>query len=290
MIEIKPLRMKSRIAGYANELLTRLKFGARLRNVERQAPVLVYQMGKVGSSTVVSTLSRLKIDSLVLQVHTLSPANLSHAISRRRHSSSPHLHEHLIVSTFLIRKLADGIFPCHVITLTREPVSRAISFVFEDLKKQAPGAIGSDGTLNHDILKGALDRILSGSNGIADPTIWFETELQARFGIDVFATPYDFDTGYYIIQDDHAPVLVVRMEDLSRAIVPGLADFLKLDANTVEPQWSNVGARKWYADDLRQLKNSYRISPEIAQVVFGTKYFTHFYSHESEKIMERWLG
>ena len=174
------VRMSSltRAQKYLREAGYWIGWSARLRGIERRNPILVYQMGKVGSSTIVSTLERAGVTEPVLHVHTLVPEEIKIAVNRQRNSQVPFLHEHLIVSSIVGKKLGASRFPCRIVTLTREPVARVISFVFEDLKKQAPEARREDGSIDVSAVTRATERVLSApDNGNADPSLWFDREL-----------------------------------------------------------------------------------------------------------------
>lgn len=277
--------------GYAREMLDRVRLRRELRSVEKQHPILVYQMGKVGSSTVVDTLHQLRLDRPVLHLHTLAADRLAFAKARQRGSGSPFLHEHLLVSTILEKKLSQAPFPCSVITLTREPISRAISFVFEDRVKQAPHALKPDGTVDTAALSEVVNQLLaSPDNGTADPSLWFDGELRSVFGVDVFAHPYDLERGYTIIPGEHVRVLVLRMEDLNRSLALALADFLGLDAGAITLREANVGGAKWYSGYLEEVKRTLQLPPDVARSVFGTRYFKHFYAQDALRITERWTA
>lgn len=281
--------LKKALRGYGLEIMNRIRLEWSLRNVERQNPILVYQMGKVGSSTVVQTLEQLDWLKPVLQVHTLNPEHLQQAVAKQRASQSPYLPEHLITSSILVRKLLKGIFPCRVITLTREPVARAISFVFQDWKKKAPEARSSTGNLEVERMKEAVDALLRNeSSGHADPTRWFDRELNEVLGIDVFAVPYDRQQGYVILQEGEVSVLVMRLEDLNHSLPSALADFLDVDSDQVIMTRANEGGEKWYAEALQTVKESYQLCPALARSVIDSQYFQHFYSGKREHVWRRW--
>ena len=283
---VSKIRKLSR--GYAQETRLRFSLKNRLKNVRHQNPIIIYQMGKVGSSSVVRTLEHLKLDVPILHVHTLSSDHLDFAINKQRNSVSPYLHKHLITSSILVKELQKGIFPCRIISLTREPVARAISFLFEDLKKQAPDAILPNKKLDIEILKSTLDQLLSKDSGIADPSQWFENELNHCLGIDVFSAPYDRERGFVYM--DHGPVsvLVMRMEDLNRSLLDGLEVLLDSKIDMPELLKANVGNSKWYASSLKLIKETYKLSAPQSQRVFNTKYFQHFYGNQAEQYRERW--
>lgn len=277
------------LRGYAHELIHRVSWRVKLQGIRSRRPVLVYQMGKVGSSTVAAALRRLPLAAPVLHMHTLMRPHLTQAIRKQRRSSRPYLPQHLIVSDVLTRHLDRGLFPCRIITLTREPIGRAISFLFEDHAKQIPKPIGQQG-IDVATAQAALTRLLTGDNGIADPTRWFDQELKARFGVDVFSVPYNVEQGYTLLRQGDVEVLVMRVEDFHRALPEALAALLHLDPAAVTVSKANVGTAKWYAEALREVKTSYQVPEELAEQVLHTQYMQHFYRDELEALQARWVA
>jgi hypothetical protein len=277
--------MRMNIRDYAREGWDRLRLGWNLRGIEHRNPILVYQMGKVGSSTVVQVLESLRLPSPVLHLHTLQRHNLAQAISRQRGSVRPRLHEHLLVSGLLIPRLP---FPCRVITLTREPIARVISFVFEDRWKKIPDALRRDGTIDVARARHVIEEMLRADNGHADPTYWFEEELQAVFGMDVFSRPFDRERGYMQLERDEISLLVLRLEDLDRVLAPALAHFLDVPAEKIRPSSANVGARKGYGATLKEVKATLQLPDELLDRIYGTRYAQHFYAEEAALLRSKW--
>jgi len=280
--------LKAALRGWVLEKRHGLQLAWTLRRVRKQNPILVYQMGKVGSRTVVEALRSLSLDAPVIHLHTLNPEALARAIRKERHSPSPHLPRHLVASQMLIQKMREGGFPCRVITLTREPIGRAVSFAFEDWRKKAPDALSDGGELDTSQMATAVVEMLSDENGHSNPGLWFESELKECLGIDVFSTPYQFDQGFTILPDNDTPALVIRLEDLDRSLRPALASFLNVPSNAIKMHQTNVGSEKWYAESLRQVKQSFTLPELLVQRILGTKYVDHFYPAEKNRLYQRW--
>src|SRR5690606_4448859 len=113
-------RMSRDWRSIAKEWRSELHVWNRLRGIERRNPVLVYQMGKVGSSSVVNALEDLG-EEPVLHCHTLTRRGVAHAVQRQRRSVSPGLPEHLLVSRQLQGRIGRLRRPLRIVTLTREP-------------------------------------------------------------------------------------------------------------------------------------------------------------------------
>lgn len=260
-----------------------------LYRVERRNPVLVYQMGKVGSSTVTKTLQGLGLSCPIVQVHILSPTNLHLALARQQQLGVRYLDKHLLVSRRLVHKLEREVFPCRIVTLTREPISRAISFVFQTLRTHAPDALLANGQIDRQKVAAKVVEVLQGEHPAADPGKWFDTELYEVFGIDVFSRPYDFQRGFMIFRRKDVAALVMRMEDLERHLQPALADFLRVDVPKDAIRHANMGERKWYASDIAWVKKNLRLAEETLMRVVGTKYFQHFYSPQRDEVVRQYI-
>ena len=280
--------IKKRFRGLALESWNRIKLSIKLRNVEQRNPILVYQMGKVGSSTIIETLKQLDLNVPILHLHTLDPNELKRAIRKQRQSSSHFLPSHLLTSKILISKMQRDIFPCRVITLTREPIARAISFVFEDWHKKISDALTSDGTFENEQVVSAITRILSEKNGHSDPGIWFHNELNENLNVDVFSVPYDLEKGFRIISRDSVSVLIIRVEDLNRSLVSALIEYLELENEDFQIRQKNIGKKKWYANSLSNLKTSFTISVSTANRILSSEYVEHFYAREKSSLMKKW--
>ena len=260
----------------------------KLRSIDKQNPILIYQMGKVGSRTVYTTLKESNTKIPILHIHTLNEDIWRNTVKHTRRSPKFYLPEHLIVSWFLMRKLKKGIFPCRIITLTREPIGRAISFLFQDLNKKAYRFIHLSSEKKLPYLQLKLTEMLMENNGHSNPGEWFEKELKVCFNIDVFEKEYNFEKGFQIIDHVNTPVLIMRMEDINFALNSALSNFLTKGVWTSVKQ-ANISNDKWYAEWINRLKSQYKLTPQQAQSIFSTYYFNHFYASFQNSLENRWV-
>ena len=281
------MNLTSQLRGWGKEIVHRVRKQISLHNLEERAPTLVYQMGKVGSSTVTQTLEGLCAPEPVVRVHSLNPAKVTKDIETLRENLG-YLREHVVTSSTLVRKQLDwGSFPCKVITLTREPVGRAVSFAFQDWKRQLPEVKDLHELRSERMIELVMEKLQPGSLH-ADPGQWFERELQSVFGIDVMETPYDFDQGYVMVRSGPVDVLVIRMEDLDRSLRAGLAALYNLDAEDIDMRRSNVGRNKEYANLLAKVKEQLAIPPSVSDRIWGTDYARHFYGPNLDRLRNKW--
>lgn len=277
--------LMQKVRGFLKELMARLHVRVRCRS---NNPIFVYQMGKVGSSTVVKTLVTLGLDNAIFHLHTLNKQIFDQAIKVRRRSNEPYLPEHLVVSQHLAWKINKGLFPCKIVTLTREPVSRAISHVFEDWKTKTPDA-NIEGSLDTRVMEKAIIDLVSKKNGISDPTLWFDNELKYCFGIDVFEVPFDSKKGYSIYKSGPIEVLLLRMADMNRVLNDALVEFLSLEEKSITLVNANVGKGKWYSKSLEEVKEKILIPPNVIENMLNTRYMNHFYYKDIPGIRKKWL-
>ncbi len=110
--------------------------------------VLIYQMGKVGSSTVYETVKAMGLDCSISHIHFLSDSGISKAEYAFMNSKSKQIPMHLIRSKILKRHLNLKSDKIKIISLTRDPVSRIISDVFQNLKYFHPDSLMTNSSID----------------------------------------------------------------------------------------------------------------------------------------------
>ena len=234
-------------------------FGAYLqipffsKRLERHIPVLVYQMGKVGSSSVYYSLKR-NCPGVVLHTHVLS-----------------HDHENP-----LIRRLYDWVVvkrnPLFIVSLTREPIIKNVSGFFHNYERYTGRAYRSDVSLEE--LKTAFL-----SNYVHDNVLnWFDDHIQANFEIDVFAAPFP-DCGIERYSRDGIKLLVMRSELPDNQKEQAIGELLGL--NRFKLRNRNIGAKKYYAEVYLEFRKKVKLPLDYINRMAQSKFYRHFYSPES---------
>jgi hypothetical protein len=271
-------------------------------------PILVYQMGKVGSSSVRNSLFRSPHPHtrLVLMSHEFYPVRNR---DPRRIQVDPEFKEDVLreiehdrqvfeqlsirkklglrmrekfYSEMIYRSYVKPGYPLRVITLVREPVANNISMFFQLL----------DQYVEADHRRGPLDieqliQIFLHRYQHARPLIWLDAELKTMLGIDVYQFPFDREQGYEVIRQGHISLLMLKCELEDRRKAAAIAGFLGLDS--LEIVRSNVGSDKQYADQYTQFKRSIRIPTRLLDRMYQSKYARFFYSEEERaQFRARW--
>lgn len=261
-------------------------------SLRTEPAVLVYQMAKVGSQTVVRSIRAARPGLPAFHVHTLTDDGIAAMQAFYRSSGWASLlwAGHLLVSRCLQQQLRQGVMPGRwkVVTLVRDPVARNISLLFQLGRRLLPD-------FDERCDAGRLDPVAILEQFAADfprqvaCMRWFRDELHPVFGVDPFATPFDREAGYHRYRGSFADVLLLRTEDLDRTGAAALRSFLGLQ----QLRWkrANVGTEK--ANGLRyaRLLDRLQLPQAFVDRYYDTPEVRHFYSlDELDRLRSRWCG
>ena len=242
-----------------------------------QDPILVFQMAKVGSSSVVAALRALNRPEPVVHVHILTDFE---GIEKKqvRRMPSPKLVLEQLEHFKTIRKWIDdapaGTIP-KVITMMREPVGRNISAFFESIELYYPNFVerlDRDELTLEDVTETFLHLFIQ-----RIPEVWFNMQLRATFDIDVFSEPFDHEKGYGILRNSRCETLVFRTEDLDRAFEAGIEEFLGWKG--VRPVTLNTAEDKKIRSFIKKFA-SQPFPDWYLTAMYSTQAATHFYTPE----------
>jgi Putative capsular polysaccharide synthesis protein len=260
----------------------------RMQRRDREPPILVYQMGKVGSRTVLTSLREAGLGPRIFHVHVLTPESIEreerlHQATWRRDARASHIWK----SQHLRRRLQDHSAETrwNVVTLVRDPVARNVSSFFQIGER----ALGVDfGANQSDVSVAELTRrFLEDFDGHDTPLTWFDDELGRVFGIDVFARPFPHEQGFDIYEGERARVLLLRLEDLSSSAATAFQRFLGLEKFRLAK--TNVAREKDYAPAYERFVEGAELPGEYLDRMYDSRYARHFYSGEDlARFRSRW--
>ncbi|CCU72971.1 putative capsular polysaccharide synthesis family protein [Thalassolituus oleivorans] len=239
--------------------------------------VVSYQMGKVGSSSIVASIPGCK------QFHSWSSEEPIMFFSSRNTGSGLGRFKQYFKWKLAYRNLSKLVGRAKenngrikLIIGVREPVSRNISGYFQSLMSREEGV---DLSLLMDMFYAYCPHLCS--------VKWFDVELRQRLGIDVYSYPFDVGNGWTSFSDGIYDVFLYRQENL-RGLSKELGDFLNIpDFKLVAV---NEGGEKWSGDLYSDFLKSFTPSEEYLDLLYNTEYFRHFYGDAYKEEMERkWL-
>ncbi|MGB0581851.1 MAG: putative capsular polysaccharide synthesis family protein [Limisphaerales bacterium] len=290
---------------------------------QAEAPILIYQAGKVASTSVAFTIKHLLPQAEVIHVHGLTAEfwRRMHSYGDGNRDGRPFLdacrimeHEALQLSLRVDASrcvpLAERGWKWRVITITREPIAQTLSGLFH-LSEYVIASL-ADKHGNHSkalnridaALRGQIEQYRSGSteepkdfieqacrNSFDHIDQWFDYEVKDVFGSDLYARPYDFNRGYARFQTDLADVLVLRFEDMFQHLDEALGEFLGFPSAEVKAsqQTRNKTDAKPAGEAFAEYLRTLVLPREFLDTRYDSKYSRHFYTPEElEKFKTRW--
>jgi len=252
--------------------------------------LLIYQMPKTGSQTVEATLRECGFPRQVWRFHYLSKlqeAMLSEQLAgtAAEETWKTDVRDQLVLlrrmSRMLrrrrwLRRLGLPVQRIEVITGARELIGLALSSIFENRAFFAP--CGQE--LTPEACRTELERPGMFSN----LDHWFDLELKASTGVDIYRTPFPRKKGYTIVQNSFARVLVYRIEALEN-LPQMLHDFLGCRVRTVEDR--NRSETKTYAGNYESVRSRLRLPPALVEARYRTRVMRYFYDHDELEVFRR---
>jgi hypothetical protein len=236
-------------------------------------PVLVYQMGKVGSSTVSASLRHAGISNV--HVHFIGDHWPQAAQYHRERGDE--LPQNLYRGWLLRYWLRVKRRQVKVITLVRDPVARKISSAFQ-LRRYNPNLSVDDASAAKRWLRENIDF----DESLPYESVWFDREINAVFDIDVYDHPFDPEKGYTRIQTSRADVLVLRLEDLDDLIPSVVSDFV---GSQLAVERTNTRSN----DTYRTIKQTFTLPPSTLERIYSQRMVRHFYSdREIDAFIDSW--
>jgi hypothetical protein len=240
----------------------------------RGDPILIYQMGRVGSSTVKHSLDGLRrFESY--QVHRLNPDNIARVKREheRRGWAQPQPDRE---AKGLRERLIDPRRRLKIITLVREPVGRNFSYYFQNLDKIC-GTPNAHASIPVEQLVRGFPVEFPYSD---DPLTWFDYEFKEVTGINLYDYRLNMEAGFDEVKADPYEVLILRTDAADEVKSEALAGFLGLPTPVPLVQ-SNVTAHKVQAEAYRKFRDTIRLVPAYLDYMLGSKYCRHFFGRET---------
>ncbi|MCA9248240.1 MAG: hypothetical protein KDA42_14025 [Planctomycetales bacterium] len=254
-------RLKRGALWFRSSMLEPATFGRRLAKCD---PVLVFQMGKVASTSVYYA-AKESYPGAVVHTHWLTADHADWQVRR------------------LYREVYAARRPLRVITLTREPIGRNLSAFFQNYEELTGTARGEVEFSVAELTELFLEKYHHDF-----PLTWFEDNIERYFGVDVYAEPFP-DRGYQQHERGNVRLLLLRSELDDRDKAQAVGEFLDLPQLAIRPR--NVGERKGYGDEYGRFKNAVKLPPEYIERMCASRYFQHFYAAETiDSVRAKWLA
>ncbi|MCR5667280.1 MAG: putative capsular polysaccharide synthesis family protein [Eubacterium sp.] len=245
--------------------------GERARNMLEDEVLLIYQPGKVGSTTVSTSLELFGVPSI--HSHFIVDYQKKHwGYNLSTKEIYQYFREHIQEKKV------------RIITMIRDPLSVMISSTFDRFGDE--NAIKWN--LNGDVLSHIHKQIKQEMKTLryGNTAQWFKDELKALTGIDVLDEPFDRDAGYALWKNGNISVLMLTCEQLDNN-AKCIGDFVNLPNFLLVRD--NDGAKKNYRFYYNEIKNRIRFSKEELDYYYQNDFYRHFYTEEQlKKFRKKW--
>jgi len=211
--------------------------------------IYIYTMGKVGSQSILYTLKNEGI-----------PCEHMHYIygggeydSYRKQGAE---------------ELRTEIYPeDRIISLVREPLARNLSAYFHNNEKRNLSAA----EMHADFLENYYFHY---------PDVWFETELNRLFDIDIFARDFPTEQGYKIYNEN---LMIIRLENLNDVFTDCFEEFTgykNIQLDYFNSAKSKNGSNRYY--DMCKMKYPYSVVLQLQML------YTFYSDREIKGFINKW--
>jgi hypothetical protein len=275
--------------------------------LDDRPPVLVYQMGKVGSSSVKDSLWAHGVGP-VLHMHWFRPwreqdaaalpleEQQRHAVAREiaqeKRAYERFSYRQKIRSLVLEKGYYEVIYEdvikkrrgARFITNVRDPVSTNVSMFFQSFQEYAGAQFEEADYSTADLID-----IFKNDYIFSWPLTWFDKEMKPTLGVDVYDHAFPKEKGHQTLENGPYEILLLKCELGDAAKEKAISEFLGLEDFEITRR--NESKDKSYAAQYQQFKDALSVSKERLDMLCDSKYATHFYTpRELEKVRARWAA
>jgi hypothetical protein len=243
--------------------------------------VLIYQMGKVGSSTIQASLKTVRGINC-FQIHRLNPNVSERMVSELGITNEPALRR-LQQSRAIYEEVIQRRRPAKIISLVREPIGRNISAYFENLDLFWKTENAYQRLTLDQLIEGFFERYPH-----TLPLTWFDEEFKEVLGLDVYERSFPAQARFVEFASGPYEVLILRtdLDDIRKAEC--LRQFLGID----RLKWiqKNVSADARYSSVYNTFKKAIQMPRDYVGQMLDSKFTRHFFSDvEIDAFGRQWL-
>lgn len=244
--------------------------------------VLIYQMGKVGSSSIYASLRGMGIPG-VYHSHRMNPDNISRIRAEHRRLGIPAPPGDAL-GLRLYRKVICSQAHVRVICPVRDPISRNMSAFFQNQLRYWGEHLRT--TWEDREVAPLIEQFLNEYDHDV-PLTWMDLELKQTLGIDVYAHPFPRETGILEIESGVRRLLLFKCEIDDKAKEDALRRFIDLPSFVLRNQ--NVSRSKRYAETYAAFRSAVHLPPAYIERICESRFTKHFYTEdEIRKMRDKW--
>jgi len=270
----------------ASATVDRAMTHAETRRVLGHDPIIVFSMGKTGTTSLTRAIKAAS-GRPVLKAHALSDAGIAARMAKADRLGVMPRPRFLWAGEEIGRALQAG-GTWDLLCGVRDPVALAVSDHFYGLQRQRE--VGREPWVDDGDLAGHTAAIAENLEANFIEIDWFERELRATTGIDVYLEPFATSAGYQSYTHNGHRALVLRAEDLPRVGGSAVGTFLGLDEPLPIPR-RNEGTSGEPTSAYGQFLERGALPVELIERAYDTPMARHFYPDDERRaFLARWTA
>ena len=266
--------------------IDRMMVHSATRERLRHRPIVVFSMGKSGTTSLTTALER-ESGRPVVKAHALSRTGIDTRLAKAARLGVVDRPRFLWSCEEIARALALG-GRWDLLCGVRDPVALAVSDHFYGIQRQRE--VGRRPWIAEDDFDAHTEAITRNLEENFIQTDWFARELAPLTGIDVYATPFPHAEGVRSYANGRFRALVIRAEDLAESGPRTIASFLGLTTPlTIERH--NEGDARNPTSAYHRFVEAAALPADIVDATYATPLAQHFYDDaERQRFRDRWAG
>jgi hypothetical protein len=262
--------------------------------------IVILTYGKVGSLSLRAALTN-RFGGEVFYTHGLQAGTTG--VIERLVQSAPAINTSGMAAAFSdnseIRRRMNAGEPITLVVGVREPVARSLSALMQIAPTVYADQIDEDIPASAGRLAAILAELWTGKGeanspveqmarlAVRAPLTWLRDEIEAPFGFDLTAEPFDFERNYRILVRDNIRLMLYRMEGRTTAVEAGLRDLFPGEDFSLPRR--NITADKETHGIYDVLKQTFRLPGREMERIYASRYVAHFLTTpEMNNAMTRW--
>ncbi len=266
------------------KIVSKLKYYKEFYNSDDL--VLVFQMGKVGSSTIIKSLDNVNVNNV--QVHSFfADANDNRYKNYKFYKDAVHMNFFQKLRGFFGNKYVARLVrkrfknkKTKIISLVRDPVSRDIAHYFQHIQfsiyEMYRENLENKIYINSEYF--GLDYFIKDYFNKFNHEFsinWFDDEFKKFTELDIYKYKFDKKKGYQIISAGNIDLLLIKLEKLNE-MSDVIANFIGVDKFEIINE--NISTDKWYNSVYKDFKNAIEFDNDYINKMYDSKLAKHFYS------------
>ena len=283
MLEQRSLRQKARRIVENSYGLSTVKqiAGSHFSPAWRSNPLIVYQMGKVGSEALEASLLACELQRPLYRVHAMVKENIDIGLMQANVTSKEYFKRSK--TDFIGLHLGNQIrrdlrkHKWQVVTMVRDPVAQNVSTFFQimDLLVSNYSERLARKDISIEELSEKFLELFPPDNIFVN---WFDKELGKLFEVDVFEKPFDKEKGVSRWSWPNLDLLVIRLEDFDQVASTELQKFIDIDGFEIKKK--NLSSTKIYHDLYTKFRTEASFPEAYLDGVYGSRLARHFYTNQ----------